>query len=119
VGKHIQISLNMTPPEEAADRLATDSRFPVQMNSYVFSLVVFGSDDHCRYFFPQRSAEWHRAMNARLAQIVQNRHGTVARFVLTPEYYHAWRGHRCDSPELRSRCVEELSGLLHPLPQAV
>jgi hypothetical protein len=98
--------------KDAADDFVARLRLPADVGKRKFQLVTFASDEDCRFFYPRRALAWQRQVNTYTSRALRERGIRVQRIAIAPTDYHAWRGDRPDTPELRREFADQHLQLL-------
>ena len=93
--------------KQAAEEFLSRLRVPTEENKPEFQLVVFATEEHCRFFYPRRAFEWQRQVNTYISRGLRAKGIRVRRIVIEPNDYNAWRGARVDSSELRRQFADQ------------
>lgn len=75
--------------KDAAQEWLAAADLPEDLSGRVVQLVVFSSEEDCRFFFPRRALIWQQMVNTCISKAVRKRKGTVKRVMITPGLYQA------------------------------
>lgn len=98
--------------KDAADDIVARLRLGDEAAGRKLQLVIFTSDEDCRFFYPRRAMEWQRQVNTYISRSLRIRKIRVARIAITPEDYRTWLGARSDTLDLRREFADALVKLL-------
>lgn len=98
--------------KDAADDFVARLRLTPANSGRSFQLVTFVTEEDCRFFYPRRALAFQQQMNTFISRAMRSRKVRARRIAITPAEYHAWRGEREDSPELRREFADQH---LHPI----
>lgn len=76
-----------------AKRLANEwaeKNLPSDLRGQMLQLVSFQSDSHCRFFYPDRTAEFHAMVTSGIARIARKRKALTSYSPITPDDYREW-----------------------------
>jgi hypothetical protein len=93
--------------KHAAEEFLSRLRISAEENRSEFQLVIFASEEDCRFFYPRRALEWQRQVNTYISRALRLKRIRVRRIILAPTDYNAWRGDREDSSELRRQFADQ------------
>jgi len=93
--------------KQAAEEFVSRLQIPAEENESDFQLVIFASEEDCRFFYPRRALEWQRQVNTYISRVLRKRGIRVHRIVIGPRDYHSWRGSADDTEQLRRRFADE------------
>ena len=54
-------------------------RIPAALDGRVLQIVVFETEDKCRFFFPRRALRWYQEFTRQLGAAIRKRKGKVSR----------------------------------------
>jgi hypothetical protein len=110
--RHI-VRVSAQDAKEAAEKWLAHFRIPENLAGRIVQLVIFASDEDCRFFYPRRALIWQQKVNTKTSRAVRSRKGKVWRVTITPAEYEKWRAEdgRVDSPDLRREFAESFQGL--------
>jgi hypothetical protein len=91
---------------DAADEFVSRLQIPAGKKGK-FQLVILANEEDCRFFYPRRALEWQQQVNTYISRALRQRGFRVHRILIGPTGYHAWRGSREDSEQLRRRFADE------------
>lgn len=99
--------------KDAADDYVARLRLEPGPKGRMFQLVTFETEEDCRFFYPRRSADWQRQVNAFIARELRSRYSVrVQRLAISPADYHAWLNGRADAVDLRRQFADDQQHLL-------
>jgi len=93
-----------------------------KQNGPQYQVVSFASEEDCRFFYPQRTLEWHREFNGAIQRAFQERGIDVQPITITPWDYHQWRKltHRKqDTSEMRRKFADAQMHFDCPFPARI
>ena len=93
--------------KQAADEFVSRLQIPAEENESDFQLVIFASEEDCRFFYPRRALEWQRQVNTYISRALRLKRIRVHRIIMAPTNYNAWRGNRGDSSDLRREFADQ------------
>ncbi|HEX3818602.1 MAG TPA: hypothetical protein VHW03_09970 [Chthoniobacterales bacterium] len=86
--------------KDAADDIVARLRLPNDAKGRKLQLVIFTSEEDCRFFYPRRALEWQRQVNTYISRSVRQRGFRVQRIALTPADYSTWMSRMKIPPEM-------------------
>jgi hypothetical protein len=97
---------------DAADDWVAGARLPPDLSGRTVQLVVFESEEDCRYFYPRRAMKWQQQVNTYISRALRGRKGKIVRVAVTQTGYREWLGRRGDTLELRREYADRFQKLL-------
>ena len=81
---------------------------PNNLKGQWLELADFDTEEHCRFFYPERDLLSHRTFLNALARIAQGRGARTRHTHINPEHYQLWRAseQRKDNPDARGSYIE-------------
>jgi hypothetical protein len=100
--------------KQAADLWISRQDLAADLRGRVVQLVVFGSEQDCRFFYPRRAIEWQQQVNTYISRNCRGRKAKIQRVTLTPAMYDEWRGRerRDDNEEARREFADSFQKLI-------
>jgi hypothetical protein len=100
--------MNWLKVNEFVEAWAAEKQLPADLTGKTLTLVEFGSDSDCRFFYPERTQHAQQVFITALARFARSRHARTEHRSITPDHYLAWlAGEKAgDSPETRGLFIE-------------
>ncbi|WP_395753344.1 hypothetical protein [Prosthecobacter sp.] len=85
-----------------------DEKLPADLRGQVLQLVNFETDFDSRFFYPDRSAQYHSMITNAIARNARKRGAKTVYATITPSAYMEWQTGQGkeDSKELRLKFIE-------------
>jgi len=100
--------------KNAAERFVSQLRLPQPNSRLKFKLVIFESDEDCRFLYPRRALEWQRQVNTYISRALRQKGFRVQRVTLRPSDYEQWRQDREDTDQLRRAFADQHAQFIAP-----